>query len=109
MVGQVLSIRYAFSLFTIAKVEINMVKNDSSKKSPRGVRPDIIPSPIPIHNLVTELMCPVCNDWMIPYTVELEDKGKPVRSALSSFRCPTCKSTFNFSSEAEKIVEKTQQ
>ena len=76
-------------------------------KLPIEIRPTVIP--LPVHNPLCEIKvkCPVCDELMLPYTVEPCDKLKPVMRAPCWFRmCPRCRSTFSFPEEAQQIVWK---
>ena len=77
-------------------------------KLPKEIRPYIIP--LPSHDPVCDIKvkCPVCDEWMEPFTIDPRHKGKPVLRHPYHFRtCPTCNSSFSFSSEAQKIIWKT--
>ena len=78
------------------------------QKLPSEIKPSIIP--LPTHDPLCDVKvkCPVCDELMLPFTVEPQDKEKPVRSTVCAFRmCPTCRSSFSFSSEAQEIIWKT--
>ena len=77
----------------------------SEKKLPLEIKPTIIP--LPRHDPLCDVKvkCPICDELMLPYTIEPEDKQKVVRNTTCSFRmCPNCRSHFCFSREAQDIV-----
>lgn len=77
------------------------------RKLQEEIRPTIIP--LPTHDPLCDfkVKCPVCDELMLPYSIEPRNKEKPVLGAPCSFRtCPTCRSTFDFSEEAKQIIWK---
>jgi len=77
------------------------------EKLPTEIRLHIIPLPTHDPMCDVKVKCPICDEEMLPFTVEPRDTEKPVMKTICSFRmCPRCGSHFSFSHEAQEIIWK---